>query len=87
MDCPQAPEGERGQTGATACVIELRGDKKQSKLSLLTDDGFDSLNYQFSFAPTGDDWQSLQLPLDDFRATFRGREVPDAPPRDPARIR
>jgi NADH dehydrogenase [ubiquinone] 1 alpha subcomplex assembly factor 1 len=79
--------GERGQTGATACVIELRGDNKQFKLSLLTDDGFDSLNYQFSFAPTGDDWQSLHLPLAGFRATFRGREVPDAPPLDPARIR
>jgi hypothetical protein len=79
--------GEHGQTGATTCVIELRADKKQFKLSLLTDDGFDSLNYQASFSPTGDDWQSLQLPLADFRATFRGREVPDAPPLDPARIR
>ena len=79
--------GERGQTGATACLIELRGDKKQFKLSLLTDDGFDSLNYQASFAPAGDDWQSLHLQLADFRATFRGREVPDAPPLDPARIR
>ncbi len=79
--------GEHGQPCATACVIELRGDKKQFKLSLLTDDGFDSLNYQASFAPTGDDWQSLHLPLAEFRATFRGREVPDAPPLDPARIR
>ena len=79
--------GERGQTGATACLIELRGDNKQFKLSLLTDDGFDSLNYQASFAPAGDDWRSLHLPLADFRATFRGREVPDAPPLDPARIR
>ena len=79
--------GERGQTGATACLIELRGDKKQFKLSLLTDDGFDSLNYQASFTPAGDDWRSLHLPLADFRATFRGREVPDAPPLDAARIR
>ena len=79
--------GDRGLPGAQACLIELRGDKKQFKLSLLTDDGFDSLNYQASFAPAGDDWQSLHLPLADFRATFRGREVPDAPPLDPARIR
>lgn len=79
--------GERGQTGATACLIELRGDKKQFKLSLLTDDVFDSLNYQISFAPAGDDWQSLHLPLADFRASFRGREVSGAPPLDPARVR
>ena len=45
--------GDRGQPGAAACLIELRGDNKQFKLSLLTDDGFDSLNYQASFAPTG----------------------------------
>jgi NADH dehydrogenase [ubiquinone] 1 alpha subcomplex assembly factor 1 len=43
--------GERGQAGATACLIEARGDTKQFKLSLLTDDGFDSINYQASFAP------------------------------------
>jgi hypothetical protein len=79
--------GERGLAGAKACLIELRGDNKQFKLSLLTDDGFDSLNYQASFVPKGTDWQTLQLPLADFRASFRGREVTGAQPLDPARIR
>lgn len=41
----------RGQPGATTCLIEVRGGGKQFKLSLLTDDGFDSLNYQAGFAP------------------------------------
>jgi hypothetical protein len=77
----------RGQAGATACLIELRGDNKQFKLSLLTDGGFDSLNYQASFAPKGTYWQTFHLPLADFRASFRGREVTGAPPLDPARIR
>jgi len=79
--------GERGLPGAGTCLIELRGDNKQFKLSLLTDDGLDSLNYQASFAPRGTDWQTLHLPLADFRASFRGREVTDAPPLAPARIR
>jgi NADH dehydrogenase [ubiquinone] 1 alpha subcomplex assembly factor 1 len=79
--------GERGLAGAGTCLIELRGDDKQFKLSLLTDDGFDSLSYQASFTPKGTDWQTLQLPLADFRASFRGREVTEAPPLDPARIR
>ena len=79
--------GERGLGAAGTCLIELRGDNKQFKLSLLTDDGFDSLNYQASFAPKGTDWQTLHLPLADFRASFRGREVTDAPPLEPARIR
>ena len=79
--------GARGQTGATACVIEARGDAKQFKLSLLTDDGFDSVNYQASFAPDTHDWQTISLPISSFRASFRGRDVPGAPVLDPARIR
>lgn len=68
--------GERGLAGAKACLIELRGDNKQFKLSLLTDDGFDSLNYQASFVPKGTDWQTLQLPLADFRCWRRSIQVP-----------
>jgi NADH dehydrogenase [ubiquinone] 1 alpha subcomplex assembly factor 1 len=79
--------GERGLPGAEDCLIEVRGDRKQFKLSLLTDDGFDSLNYQASFAPAEADWQTLRLPLATFRASFRGREVPGARQLDPGRIR
>ncbi len=77
----------RGKPGAKACLIEARAAGQRFKLSLLTDDGFDSLNYQTPFAPTTVDWQVLQLPLAEFRATFRGREVAGAPALDPARIR
>ena len=66
-------------------AIEVRGERKQYKLSLLTDDGFDSINYQASFTPSAT-WQTLHIPLATFRATFRGREVPAAPALDPARI-
>ncbi len=79
--------GARGKPGAEACVIELRGGSKQFKLSLLTDDGFDSLNYQCGFANDSDDWQTIRLALGAFRASFRGRDVPGAPALDPARIR
>jgi len=78
---------DQGLPGAKACLIMLRGDIKQFKLSLLTDDGFDSLNYQAGFAPAGPAWVTVLLPLAEFRASFRGREVPGAPPLDPARIR
>jgi hypothetical protein len=78
----------RGKPDAQFCLIELRaGVGKQFKISLLTDDGLDSLNYQASFAPSGKEWQILRLPLEAFRATFRGREVPGAPALDPVRIR
>jgi NADH dehydrogenase [ubiquinone] 1 alpha subcomplex assembly factor 1 len=79
--------GERGQARATACLIEARGDAKQFKLSLLTDDDFDSVNYRASFTTMGQDGQTISLPLSAFRASFRGRDVPGAPALDPARIR
>lgn len=79
--------GPLGMAGATTCLIEARGDGRRYKLSLLTDDGFDSVNYQAGFTPATEDWQTLRLPLADFRPSFRGREVRGAPPLDGARIR
>jgi NADH dehydrogenase [ubiquinone] 1 alpha subcomplex assembly factor 1 len=54
---------------------------------MIVDDGFDSLSYQSGFTPTGWGWQTVQLPLASFRASYRGREVPGAPVLDAARIR
>ena len=79
--------GHRGQPEAQACQIEVRGPIKQFKLSLLTDDGLDNRSYQASFATSGNEWQALTLPVTAFRASFRGRTVPGAPPLDPARVR
>lgn len=75
----------RGRPGVQDCFIEARATGKRFKLNLLTDDAFDSINYQASFAPSAT-WQTLRIPLSTFRATFRGREVPGAPALDPARV-
>lgn len=77
---------DRAKPGAQTCFIEARSAGKRFKLNLLTDDTFDSINYQASFAPETT-WQTLHIPLSTFRATFRGREVSGAPALDPARIR
>jgi hypothetical protein len=80
--------GGFGCPGATACVVEVQCAGGQVfKLSFITDDGFDGVNHQAGFAPVGSGWQTLTLPLADFRASFRGRAVPGAPALDPARIR
>ncbi len=79
--------GEHGLAGAESCLIELRGDARQYQLSLLVDDAFDTVGYRTGFAPAGSDWQTLRLPLAGFRASARGREVPGAPPLEPAHIR
>lgn len=75
-----------GKPGAQTCSIEVRATGKRFKLNLLTDDAFDSVNYQVSFTPEPA-WQTLHFPLPTFRATIRGREVPGAPALDPTRIR
>jgi NADH dehydrogenase [ubiquinone] 1 alpha subcomplex assembly factor 1 len=79
--------GDRGLAGAQACLVEVRGDPKRFKLSLLTDDGFDSLSYQAGFAPSGNQWQTVSLPISAFLASFRGRKVAGARRLDPERIR
>lgn len=76
----------RDKPGVQTCFIEVRAAGKRFKLNLLTDDAFDSINYQASFTPEPA-WQTLHIPLASFRATFRGREVLGAPALDPARIR
>ena len=45
----RSSSADRGQAGATSCLIEVRGEPKQFKRSLLTDDGTDSVNYQATF--------------------------------------
>jgi len=79
--------GPLGRQGAVACVIDARGHGKRFKLNLITDDSLDTLSYQTEFEPSTSEWQSIRLPIQAFKATFRGREVPGAPALDPARIR
>jgi hypothetical protein len=79
--------GPLGLAGARDCVIEVRGDGRQYKLSLFTDDAFDAVSHQAAFTPAVDRWASIRLPVDTFQARFRGREVGGAPVLDPGRIR
>ncbi len=83
----RSASAERGKAGAEFCILEVRGDARRFKLSLLTEDAFDGLNYQAAFIPDPDRWQTLRIPLAEFRPSFRGREVPGAPPLNPARLR
>jgi len=67
-------------------VIRVRGDGKRYKLNLKTDSALDGVMYRVPFETREGEWQTLRFPFSRFRASFRGREVPDAPPLDPARI-
>lgn len=78
---------DHGKASAQSCILEVRGDARRFKLNFLPEDAFDGLNYQATFTPDPDRWQSLRIPLAEFRPSFRGRDVPGALPLDPARIR
>lgn len=67
-------------------VVRLRGDGKSYKLNLKTDSTFDGIQYRVPFGTTKGEWQTLRFPFSEFRASFRGRVVPEAPELDPARI-
>jgi len=72
--------------GVGAYRLKVCGDGKRYKLNLRTDGAFDGVNYQAEFASPAGQWCQIQLPLDAFAPSFRGRPVPDAPPLDPARV-
>lgn len=60
---------------ANSRQIRLRalGDGHVYKFSLRTDDAFDGISYQADFLPASHQWMDIDLGLDQFAATFRGR--------------
>lgn len=64
----RSQSGPWGLAGAQACVLTVRGAGQRFKLSLLVDDGFDGVNYQATFTPSGADWQVQRLPVAGFKA-------------------
>jgi hypothetical protein len=76
-----------GAPGAVNYVLEVCGDGRRYKLNLRTDDSFDGVNYQAAFEPPSGQWTRMYLPISGFDPTFRGRNVPGAPPLDIEQVR
>jgi len=72
-----------------ALELEARGDGRSGyKVTLRSDAVDSSVSYQYQLPPlSGEGFTKLRLPLADFRATCRGRPVPDAPPLRAAEVR
>jgi hypothetical protein len=73
--------------GAQAFVVCCRGDGRNYKFTVRTDDGLDGVQYQSRFQPPGGQWVEVELPVAGFVASFRGRPAAGAGPLDPARVR
>jgi monofunctional biosynthetic peptidoglycan transglycosylase len=63
--------------------LSARGDGRRYQLRLYS--SATGTAYRAEFAPRSDDWQTVELPLAAFRATWRGRPL-DRPPISPSDI-
>ena len=76
-----------GVKSASAYVLKVKSDGKRYKFNLRMEDNSDGVVYQTAFVTPAGVWTSLNLPVSQFTATFRGRTVPDAPSLDPVLVR
>ncbi|MEM7217286.1 MAG: CIA30 family protein [Pseudomonadota bacterium] len=77
----RAPSG--GITGSDAIRLTVLGDGRTYQLRL--NSRRHRYNYQHKFATRAGEWQTHTLPLDDFRASWRGRKL-DRPAPDPTDV-
>lgn len=72
-------------SNATAVRLQVRGDGRRYQFRIRQDGGLDGIAWRAEF-DTGEDWQTVVLPLAEFVPMFRGRLVAGAGPVEPARI-
>jgi monofunctional biosynthetic peptidoglycan transglycosylase len=68
-------------------MVRVKGDGKDYRLRLRTDDTYEGTAYQANFSTEKDEWITVRLPFDEFIPVFRGRVVNDAPQLDLRSIR
>jgi hypothetical protein len=78
---------ETNANSASAYLLKINSDGKRYKFNLRMEDSFDGITYQAAFVTPAGMWTSLNLPISQFTATFRGRPAPDAPTLEPSRVR
>lgn len=67
--------------------VRVRGDGKRYRLRLFDSERFDAVSHQAGLEAPAGRWITVEIPFDDFTASFRGQFLRDAPPLDSARIR
>ena len=70
----------------THYVIEVQGDGKRYKLNMQMAGRFNQVSYQASFSTLKGVWTTLEIPVNSFEPSFRGRRVVDAPALDAALV-
>ena len=73
--------------GYAGLSLRVKGDGKKYRLRLRTDDEFQGVAYQASFATQSERWIIVHLPFKEFIPVFRGRVVSEAPKLEAGHIR
>jgi NADH dehydrogenase [ubiquinone] 1 alpha subcomplex assembly factor 1 len=79
--------GDLGRKSIRGYLLEVRGDGKEYRMGLRSDDPFDKVTYQARFHPCTGRWTSCHLAVADFQPRWRGHPVPEAPPLQTDRVR
>lgn len=78
---------DKDLTGFEGVRLRVKGDGKRYQLRIRTDRAFDGPSHQMTFETKKDVWIEVDLPFPKFFAAFRGRQLPDHPPIDAAKIK
>jgi monofunctional biosynthetic peptidoglycan transglycosylase len=76
-----------GLNGYVGLRVRVKGDGRQFKLRVRTDDRMDGPAYEFHFDTFAGEWTTIQAPFRDFVPTFRGRRLRNVPALEGANVR
>ncbi len=71
--------GRSDLSGYSGFLLRVKGDGKRYKLRLRTNSTFDGVAYSADFQTRPGEWQTVRIPAETLRPTFRGRLVTRAP--------
>ena len=77
---------EQNLTGFEGVRLRVRGDGRKYQLRIRADKALDGPSYQMTFETQKDARIEVDLPFSKFFAAFRGRQLPNHPPIDAAKI-
>ena len=72
-------------SNATGVRIQVRGDGREYQFRIRQSASFDGVSWSAAFS-SSDEWQQIDIALDQFTPVFRGRAVPQAGPVVPSGI-
>ena len=70
---------EQDLSGAKKVRLEVRGDGREYQFRIRLNNRFDGVAWRAMFT-TSDEWQTVEIALDEFIPVFRGRTVAEAGP-------